>query len=179
MKPKVFRSRVSILLLIFITVATGSAMIPHVPEMIRTQDWTMLIPEFVMVPVIASLFGFRYIVTDGKLLVRWCGIPAGNVVISGIYSVERTYNPIASSAASLKRLAVYTKTYNPRLASDSGYLKLAILLSPAREQEFLDTLKALNPSIRIHVTDKKGFWRFWDWDLSGYAGIPFKRLQRK
>jgi hypothetical protein len=131
-----------------------------------------LIPAFILLLIVGSVFGLRYIVTDEKLLVRCCGIPSASIAIADIYSVERTYNPLASAAASLKRLAVYTKRSN-------GYLKVIMLISPAREQEFLDTLKAINPSIQIHVTDKKGKWRIWDWDLSGYFGMPFNRSQRK
>jgi hypothetical protein len=39
------------------------------------------------------------------------------------------------------------------------------LISPVREQEFLEALKTVNPSIQITVSDKKGVWRFWDWDI--------------
>jgi hypothetical protein len=40
------------------------------------------------------------------------------------------------------------------------------LISPVREREFIDELKAVNPDIVIDVPpDKKGIWRVWDWDI--------------
>jgi hypothetical protein len=161
MKPKVFRSRVSILLLIFMVVVVVLPL--AVPMIVVNQrDWTMLVPVSVWAFVFGSLFGCRYIVSDEKLLVRCCGIPFVSIAIADIYSVERTYSPQAapllSAAASLKQLAVYKRRAN-------GYLKVITLVSPTGEQEFLDTLKAINPSIQIQVTDKKGRWRFWDWEI--------------
>jgi hypothetical protein len=70
--------------------------------------------------------------------------------------VERSYNPLSSPAGSLKRLSI-------RLVEGARYPYW--LISPVREQEFIETLKSIDPSIYIHVTVKKGIWRFWDWDI--------------
>jgi hypothetical protein len=40
-----------------------------------------------------------------------------------------------------------------------------ILISPVREQEFIQELKSLNPNIVINVPEKKGLWRIQDWDI--------------
>jgi hypothetical protein len=39
------------------------------------------------------------------------------------------------------------------------------LISPAREQEFIEALKTVNPDIYVEVSDRKGVWRIWDWDI--------------
>jgi hypothetical protein len=39
------------------------------------------------------------------------------------------------------------------------------IISPVREQEFIQELKSLNPNIVINVPDKKGLWRIQDWDI--------------
>lgn len=83
-------------------------------------------------------------------------IPSGTVEIKDIESVERSYNPLSSPAASLKRLSI-------RLGGKSKYPFM--LISPVREKEFLEELKAINPDIDVSVPDKKGSWRIQDWDI--------------
>jgi hypothetical protein len=72
--------------------------------------------------------------------------------LSHIASVERSYNILSSPACSLKRLKIRG-------------VNIFVLISPAREQEFLDTLKKANPDIYIRVHDKKAWWRIWDLDI--------------
>jgi len=116
----------------------------------------------VMMFVIFIFGGIRYEITDDKLLIKICGIPNlyGSCFISQITSVERSYNLLSSPAASLKRLRVGIK---------NGYGKWQwlpyFLISPVREQEFLETLKRINPDIDIRVNDKMKWWHFWDWDF--------------
>ncbi|MDR0364732.1 MAG: PH domain-containing protein [Bacteroidales bacterium] len=40
-----------------------------------------------------------------------------------------------------------------------------MLISPVKEQEFIEELKAVNPDIYVRVPDKKGIWRVHDWDI--------------
>ena len=104
----------------------------------------------------ALFFGISYIITDGKLLIKTFGITTGKAKISKIISIERSYNLLSSPAGSLKRL---------KISFNKGYKWPYALVSPVREQEFLETLKMYNPNIQIHVDDKKGWWRIWDWDI--------------
>jgi hypothetical protein len=85
------------------------------------------------------------------------GWTTGSVDIWDIVSIRRSYNPISSCAASLKRLEI---TFRGRSKKYSG-----MLISPVREQEFFDTLKVIKPHIRINAPVKKDVWRFWDWDI--------------
>ena len=80
----------------------------------------------------------------------------GSIEISYISSVKRSYNPLSSPAASLKRL---------RIDLIGGSIFSYTLISPVREQEFIKELKSLNPNIMINVPDKKGIWRIQDWDI--------------
>jgi hypothetical protein len=39
------------------------------------------------------------------------------------------------------------------------------LISPHHETEFLRAIEEINPTIEMNVSDKKGKFRFWDWDI--------------
>lgn len=83
-------------------------------------------------------------------------IPSGSVSISSITSIKRSYNPLSSPAASLKRL---------RLDLRRSEKFPFVLISPVRETVFIDELKAINPNIKVEVPVKKGIWRIQDWDI--------------
>jgi hypothetical protein len=109
-----------------------------------------------------------YVLTDKEIhfFYLWglFGKPFGRINISAITSVERSYNPLPASAASLKRLHIhFKKGYTWHL-----YLPFSMfpMISPVREQDFLKMLKEINPNIQIKLNDKKGWWRFWDWDFN-------------
>jgi hypothetical protein len=158
---KKFRSRISVIMLVFIL---ASVLLPFVLIGIIyavTGDQSVftaviLICVIAVLPLLFSLFcAVPYctcIVTETTLHIAFDNIPIADICL-----IKRSYNPLSAPAASLKRLAVY-RTVN-------GKQKLFHLISPVREQEFLKTLKAINPSIQIIVTNKKSFWRFWDWDI--------------
>ena len=147
---KVFRSRISILLVAFI--------LPIFVPLFKINDskaFAVFI-LFVVLPTILILTGMRYVILNGKLYLKMWFISNGSVNIADIISVERSYNPLSSPAASLKRL---------RISSKKGAKYPYILISPVREKEFIEELKAVNPDIYVRVPDKKGIWRIWDWDL--------------
>ena len=104
----------------------------------------------------------RYEISDRELLCFYLGGVFSRIPISMISCIERSYNPYNGLAASLKRL---------RLRFNKGYKwnypnwYCLPIISPVREKDFLESLKAINPNIQINVSDKKGWWRFWDWDL--------------
>ncbi len=153
MERKTFRSRISVLLIIVLLCAFLPAFISIIDsEHIFTSRFYNLSGALVF--IIVLLFGMRYVVTDKQLLLKLWGITLYRVPISQIFSVERSYNPISSPAASLKRLSVQLRDKS-----------LPRLVSPVREQEFLGTLKEINPNIDICVDDKKAWYRVWDWDI--------------
>ncbi|MDR0384874.1 MAG: PH domain-containing protein [Prevotellaceae bacterium] len=77
------------------------------------------------------------------------------IAVKDIVSVKRSYNPLSSPAASLKRLQICVRNQK------FPYL----LISPVREHEFLDMLKSINSAIDIQVSEKRGKWRIWDLDI--------------
>jgi hypothetical protein len=98
----------------------------------------------------------RYVIAGDRLHINVCGICNAKLNIADVVSIKRSYNLLSSPAASMKRLEI-------RIKSTKKYPYF--LISPVCEQEFLDMLKAINPDIVIQVSDKKGKWRIWDWDI--------------
>ena len=146
---KVFRSRISVLLLGFLMMVFIPSIILIIRDMITSS---LFIVGGTLLFIVLLFSGMRYIISDNKLYVKIWMIPFGSAKIADIVSVKRSYNLLSSPAASLKRL---------KLGSKSG----TMLISPVREQEFIDSLKAINPNIKVNVPIKKGIWRIQDWDI--------------
>jgi len=150
---KVFRSRISVLLVGFILTVFISSTIPMIKHMIIHGLWIMG-GTFVFIVFLFS--GMRYLITKEKLYVKIWMFSSWSVEIKNIISVERSYNPLSSPAASLKRL---------RVGLNEKEKFPYVLISPTREQEFIEELKAVNPDINVSVTNEKGIWRIQDWDI--------------
>jgi hypothetical protein len=115
--------------------------------------------------IVFSITGNRAIISGNKLYLKIWFIPVGSANILDIISIERTYNPISSPAASLKRLCIRFKrgvSYSNWATWQSAPIWL---LSPVKEKEFVEALKTINPAIYVKIVDKQGKWRFWDWDI--------------
>ncbi len=152
MERKVFRSRISLVLVVFIAACILPALVPMIRSgNISNPGFYTLIGVLLMIVFIFG--GIHYVIVNEKLMVKICGIPYVKINVSEIVSVKRSYNPLSSPASSLKRLSVEFK---------KGRL---CLISPVREKEFLKTLKEINPKINIRVNDKKAWYRVWDWDI--------------
>jgi len=159
-KKKVFRSRINILFIGFMLGVFIPAFIPIFQRGIY-QGMNFLFITFV---IFVFLFcGIRYIISGDKLYLKIWMIPSGSLNIADIISVERSYKqPISSPAASFKRLRIgLTGVKFGSKKAKFPYL----LISPVREQEFIEELRAINPDIIVHVPVKKGIWRVQDWDI--------------
>ena len=159
MEKKTFRSRVSILLILFIAAVfscSAAVVISYGDSdaIIRTVGLFILLFAF----IIALFFSMNYRIDGQILYIRYLGFSAGSIELQDICKIKRTYNPLSSPAASLKRMALYRR-------KSTGKPVLCALISPVREEEFLDMLKSVNPSIDIQVNNRKSVWRIWDWDL--------------
>ena len=157
---KVFRSRISVFLIGFMLGISIPAFIPIFQRGIY-QGMNFL---FITFMICVFLFcGIRYIISGGKLYLKIWIIPGGSVNIADIISVERSYKqPLSSPAASFKRLRIGLTGVK------FGYKKAKfpyLLVSPVREQEFIEELMNVNPEIIVHVPVKKGIWRIQDWDI--------------
>ena len=161
MERKVFRSRISVLLIIIFLLVFSSCLIPMI------LSGNIFNPGFYIIVVVIAFIvfifsGIRYVITDKQFLMNTWGTCKWSCSLSQIVSVERSYLFISSPAASLKRLKI---RFRKESRFKRGYEFDSIWISPAREQEFLDALKSINPDIHIRVHNKKGWWRIWDWDI--------------
>lgn len=152
-KQIVFRSRISVLLMILIA---GVLMFGSI-AVFRSGDSVemgVFIGAFLFVMLVLS--GIRYVISESTLSLHIWFIRVMRINIKSIRSIERSYNPLSSPAASLKRLGV-TFTKN----AHSSY----ILISPVDEEQFIAQLKLINPYIDINIPEKKDDWNLLDWDV--------------
>jgi hypothetical protein len=157
MGKKVFRSRIS---LVLAGVVLAIFILITVP-LFRYGGYVavIIIIGLWLLWFLNMIAGFRYEIADDKLYLKLWAMTFLSVNIMDIASVRRSYNPRSSPAASLKRLCLRF-----RKKSKHSYC----LVSPVREQEFLDTLKSINPDIDIQLPEKQRKWRLshlWDWDI--------------
>ncbi len=155
-KNKTFRSRVGILLVLFIAAALSPAIVSAIRR--GAGHPGVYIVGGLIISVVLTLAGIRYVISGDKLIVKMWGMSMGNVHIADIRSIRRSYNPLSSPAGSLKRLAV-----SVRIRGGAKYDTM--LISPAGEKRFLEELKAINPRIEIAVPEKKTWRRPQDWDF--------------
>jgi len=151
---KIFRSRISVLLLGFLLAVFIPVTIPLIKDTVISSGLFIIGGTLLFIALLFS--GMRYIISDDKLYIKIWMIPFGSANIANIVSIERSYNLLSSPAASLKRL---------KLSCINGTTFSYMLISPVREQEFIDSLKAINPNINVNVPVKKGIWRIQDWDI--------------
>ena len=157
---KVFRSRISVWIIGFML---GIFILAFIPIFQRGIYQGMNSLCIVFVFVVFLFCGIRYVISGNKLYLKIWMIPCGSVNIVDIISLERSYKqPISSPAASFKRLRIGLTGVK------FGFKKakfLYLLISPVREQEFIEELMAVNPDIIVHVPVKRGIWRIQDWDI--------------
>jgi hypothetical protein len=149
-----FRSSISVFLLLIVlaTLAAIPFLEPgpyfHLPE----GEMEIVVSFGVIARVFTLIFGINYEITDTHLRIKLGPIPFGKIAINETRTVERSYIFLSAPAASLKRLLI---------ESD----KSSMLISPANEEEFIQVLKSRNPNIKVNVSDKGDWWRFWDWNI--------------
>lgn len=95
---------------------------------------------FGLVFILAVWFfmGIKYILTHDKLIIKIGGYLVDEISIGIIEKASRSFNPLASSATSLKRIRIYKKGN-----------RIAALISPTPERLFLSELLKRNPKIKL------------------------------
>jgi hypothetical protein len=108
-----------------------------------------------LIPFIGIIwFGMRYIIDNNRLVFKVGFFNIGEIEISKILSIKRSYLVLSSNATSLKRLKCELK---------KGTKFPFLLISPNNEDLFLETLKDINPAIEIDVKDKRTIL---NWDFN-------------
>jgi hypothetical protein len=146
-----FRSRVSVLILLFIVLTVVPIFFLGEPN---EEAWVAFSLLGISIGIVVlMLFGMRYEIGENYLIIKVGPIPYSRIKLSEIEKVERSYNPLSSPAASLKRLYIKSK-------------KKDLLISPSDEDEFVRILKQRNPHIAIQIDDSDDeWWKFWNWDV--------------
>ena len=146
-----FRSRVSVLLLLFVVLTVVPVFFLGEPN---EEAWVAFSVLGLSIGIVLlMLFGMSYEIGENYLIIKVGPIPYSRIKLSEIEKVERSYNPLSSPAASLKRL--YVKGKNKDL-----------LISPSDEEEFIRILKQRNPHISVKIDDGNDeWWKFWNWDV--------------
>ena len=169
MEGKVFRSRVS-----FIYVLIFGALLLFGWYFYNLLGGLVGLIGLIIIWILTIFIPFAlrsmyYVLTDKEIQIYYLWGMRGKFFISAISSVQRSYNQLNAPAASLKRLGFHFRKgykWDVYFSSSPFFVTALPSISPVREQEFLETLKTLNPNIHINVTDKKRvWWRFWDWDI--------------
>ncbi len=150
---KRFRSRVSVMLVAFLVVVTLLTLILPIKT---GQTPALAVGLGGLGAALLIIFGISYEINDNDLVIRIVGIKYFSVAITEIESIKRSYILLSSPAASLKRLRCNIK---------GRKIFSYVLISPVDEEEFLELIKRRNPNVKLDVTNAKGAWRFWDWDI--------------
>ncbi|MDC6354793.1 MULTISPECIES: PH domain-containing protein [Robiginitalea] len=130
---KKFASRISPVLVLIL----GAVFVPTTYLMIRDGTYLgVAINLFAAIFIVVVLAGTRYAITGDSLHIHVIFLVNIHIPVVDIHRIERSYNPIASPAGSLKRLAVH-------------YGERSTLISPKNEADFIRTLKSLNPQIQV------------------------------
>ncbi|WP_425392944.1 PH domain-containing protein [Ekhidna sp.] len=134
---KVYRSRKSILLGAFIW---GVLLLPLLIDgngIIFLSFYTLILGFVAII-----WFGIAYKINDSLLWIMIGPLCVYKIAIDEIQSVNRSYNPLSSPAASLRRMLVTFKGGE-------------ILISPKNEKKFVAHLKEINPTIYCGISWEK------------------------
>lgn len=148
-----FRSRVSVILLLFIVGSVAPAFI--IESNAKGQSELLLAYGILFGSiglVLALLFTMRYYIDESNLYIKLGPVILRTIPLNSIQRVERSYNPLSSPASSLKRLYIKAEGKD-------------VLISPADEDEFIRLLKTRNSGIQINIQDNDAWWKFWNWDI--------------
>jgi len=148
---KVYRSRFSVVffgifLAMFIRFAIPPIIVP-----------ALFIIGITVILIALLIGGMRYIILEDKLYLKIWTTPFLSIKITSIKSVERSYNFfLPKLSGSFKGTRI---TYLGKVSFCS------IVITPAKEQDFIEQLKKINPNISVSVPVKKKIWCIFDWDV--------------
>ena len=125
----------------------GALLVPYglaLYEMFQASVTSELLIRIGILSLVILLFGTiwhgtGYYVSDRHLIVKVGPFTHSHIDISKISEIYKTNSWISSPATSFKRLGI-----------KSGD-KLLVLVSPKDQQSFIESLKKINPSIKLEI----------------------------
>lgn len=132
----IFRSRVSILLLIIILAAMSPGIIGPLMD---GEIVAALAVSGVGLIIMSILFCIRYRIEDGKLYVGEVFRKGEAYDLKKLVSITPTRTMLSAPAASLRRIKL-----------DFGCGK-ALVISPAAQEMFIDEILRINPNVKINL----------------------------
>ena len=144
-----FRSRVSVLLLLLVVMSILPALFLGEPNSHPYVAYGIL--GATLVGLLWMLFSMRYVISEHELLMKMGPFGTQRMDIRKIERIERSYNPLSSPSASLKRLYVKGNGQDA-------------LISPVNEAEFIRILKSRNPNSTVKIEDHDQWWQCCKWD---------------
>jgi len=129
-----FRSRISIILVLLIAGVTGFGTYQAIAD---GKYAVILILAVALFAFICVIFGIRYTIEDDNLYVNNLFFIRETYELKKLKSISRTYNPISSPAASLKRIKL-----------DFGCGR-ALIISPANQDVFIEEILRINPNVQV------------------------------
>ncbi|MCL2739318.1 MAG: PH domain-containing protein [Bacteroidales bacterium] len=155
-QKQVFKSRVSVSLIVLLLAVYIPCIWLIFKYMILAISYiaggALFLIFFFVVLVLFSITGFRYIILENRLYLKVWIVHIGSASIADIISVERTSDPTSSPAASLKRLRIRFKSGTRYSNWLTWQTAPDWLLSPVREQEFVEELRTINPDIFVNIS---------------------------
>jgi len=134
MQAKVYKSKISLGIVIFLVIVLGGVS----ALMITGRIWVGLAFNLIIAGfVLYVMTGFSYTIDGVNLIIKGGFRWKASIEIKTITKIAETNNPISSPAASLDRLAIY---YNSRNA---------VMISPKDKKSFVEDLLKINPAIEV------------------------------
>ena len=131
-----FRSRISILFVLLIVGVTGFGTYQAVLE---AKYFAIPIMVVVLFAFFGTIFGIHYTIEEDKLTVSDLFFIKETYELKKLKSITRTYNPVSSPAASLKRIKLDFGCGHP------------LIISPANQDVFIEEVLRINPNVQVEV----------------------------
>ncbi|RYZ92137.1 MAG: hypothetical protein EOP47_30650 [Sphingobacteriaceae bacterium] len=137
MDSKVYRSKVSFIIYLPLIFLAGITFTIWYNEKLSLTDVLIFGAIFLF---LFSFFNTAYTITADNLLKIRCSILVNvKMDISSIHKITKTLSAVSSPALSFDRIEIHYNKYD------------SVIISPRNQAEFIDRLKAFNPTIEIEV----------------------------
>ncbi|MCV9926090.1 PH domain-containing protein [Flavobacterium sp. LS1R49] len=133
---KKYKSKIDTPLIVFLSII----FIPSLFKMLYDKDW--YVASFMTLAILFILHLFSttyYIITENNLIVKSGFLVSITVDIRNIKKMSETNTLLSSPALSFDRLEVLYNKFD------------TVVISPKDKQEFIQTLKNINPEIEIKL----------------------------